>query len=93
MFTHLAIHYPKPQYRDDLLASMRRLDAAAQGAPGLITIGPWTEVDGGTRLVGIATWQSREAFDLAAPGLFAAVADDPFEVWQERKADNLFLER
>ena len=89
----MAIHYPKPEYREELRASMRRIDAAAQGASGLIRIGDWAEVDGGTRLVGIATWESREAFDLAAPGLFATVADDPFELWQERRADNLFLER
>jgi heme-degrading monooxygenase HmoA len=93
MFTHLAIHYPKQEYYADLLASMRRLDAAAQGMPGLIRIGDWTEVDGGARLVGIATWESREAFDAAAPSLFAVVADDPFALWQERRADNFFLER
>jgi heme-degrading monooxygenase HmoA len=93
MFTHVAIHYPKPEYRAELHASMRRLDAAAQGMPGLIRIGDWTEVDGGTRLVGIATWDSREAFEAAAPTLFAVVAGDPFAVWQERTADNFFLER
>lgn len=93
MFTHIAIHYPNPAHYDDLLASMRRLDAAAQGTPGLIRIGDWTEVDGGTRLVGIATWESREAFELAAPGLFAVVAEDPHELWRERPAENLFVER
>jgi hypothetical protein len=93
VFTHIAIHYPKPEFRDELLASMQRIDAAAQGMPGLIRIGEWTEVDGGTRLVGIATWESREAFDLAAPGLFTTVASDPFELWHEKGADNLFVER
>ena len=39
MFTHVAIHYPKPAHYHDLHASMRRLDAAAQGTPGLIQIG------------------------------------------------------
>ena len=32
MFIHLAIH-PKPEHVDDLLASMHRVDQAAQGAP------------------------------------------------------------
>jgi heme-degrading monooxygenase HmoA len=93
MFTHVAIHYPKPQYREELRQSMRRIDAAAQGMPGLVRIGDWAEVDGGTRLVGIATWQSREHFEAAAEKLFATVANDPFDLWQERKADNLFVER
>ena len=91
MFTHLAIHYPKPQYRDELRASMKRIDAAAQGLPGLIRIGDWGEING-DRLVGIATWESREAYEAVADELFATVANDPFDVWQERRAENLFLE-
>lgn len=93
MFTHMAIHYPRPEYRDEMLASMRRIDAAARGMAGLVRIGDWEEVDGGTRLVGIATWESRAAFDAAVEELFSVVADDPFEIWQERRAENLFLER
>ena len=41
-------------------------------------MGPWQEIDGG-RLVGLAIWESREAFLAAAPGIFAAVGDDPFD--------------
>lgn len=33
MFVHLAIHHPKPEYVDDVLASMHRVDKAAEGAP------------------------------------------------------------
>jgi len=93
MFTHMAIHYPKPEHREALRASMQRVAAAGQGMPGIIRIGEWAEVDEGTRLVGIATWQSREAFEAAAEQLFAVVADDPFDLWHERPTDSLFLER
>ena len=33
MFVHLAIHYPRPEYVDDVLGSMRRVDKAAEGTP------------------------------------------------------------
>ena len=33
MFVHLAIHYPRPEYVDDVLASMHRVDKAAEGTP------------------------------------------------------------
>jgi hypothetical protein len=29
VITHLVVHYPHPQYRPDMLASMHRVDAAA----------------------------------------------------------------
>jgi hypothetical protein len=44
-------------------------------------MGPWQEIDGG-RLVGLSIWESREAFLAAAPAIFAAVADDPFDEWE-----------
>ncbi len=91
MFTHMAIHHPKPEHRAAVLASMGRVDAAATGSPGLIRINAWSEVDG-IRLVGIAMWESRAAFEAAAPRMFAAVADDPFEVWSTAPAENFYLE-
>ena len=55
MFTHIAIHTPKPEHRDDVIASMQRAGAASDGAEGLLQMGPWQEIDGG-RLVGLAIW-------------------------------------
>lgn len=83
MFAHMVVHHPKPEHRDDMLASMKRVDAAAQGSPGLIRIGPWT--DGRTdRLVGLALWESREAWEASYERIFAAVADDPILEWSTR---------
>ena len=91
MFTHIAIHTPKPEHRDDVLASMQRAGAASDGAKGLLQMGPWREIDG-DRLVGLAIWESREAFLAAAPGIFAAVADDPFDEWHAEPVVSLQLE-
>ena len=91
MFTHIAIHIPKPEHRDDVLASMQRAAAASDGVEGLLQMGPWQEIDGG-RLVGLAIWASREAFLAAAPAIFAAVGDDPFDVWEAEPTVSLQLE-
>jgi heme-degrading monooxygenase HmoA len=90
MFVHLVIHYPKPEHADDLLNSMRRVDAAAQGAPGLVRIGPWRDERGG-RLVGLALWDSAEAYQASAERIFAAVADDPIPEWCERAPEVFHL--
>jgi hypothetical protein len=70
---------------------MGRVDAAAQGKPGLIRIHAWQEVSG-NRLVGIAVWASMEAFLAARDDIFAAVADDPFDVWFASPPDVMILE-
>jgi len=54
-------------------------------------MGTWQEIDGG-RLVGLAIWESREAFLAAAPGIFAAVGDDPFDEWEAGPIVSLRLE-
>jgi hypothetical protein len=54
-------------------------------------MGPWREIDGG-RLVGVAIWESREAFLAAAPGIFAAVDNDPFDEWEAEPVVSLQLE-
>jgi quinol monooxygenase YgiN len=90
MFVHLAIHHPKPEHAEDLLASMRRVDNAAQGAPGLIQIGAWRDQHS-DRLVGLALWESAEAFEASAGRIFQVVADDPFDEWLQRSPDVLYL--
>jgi hypothetical protein len=90
MFVHLAIHYPKPEHVDDVLASMRRVDKAAEGAPGLIAIGAWRD-QGSDRLVGLAQWESEEAYQATAPRIFEAVAGDPFDEWWVRPPEIFHL--
>lgn len=91
MITHLAIHHPKPEYKEDVLASMRRVDAAAAGKPGLIRVNGWREIEG-DRLVGIAMWESMESFRAAADDIFAVVKDDPFDLWEAAPIESMLLE-
>jgi uncharacterized protein YndB with AHSA1/START domain len=91
-FIHLALHYPHAEHAADLLASMQRVDAAAQGAPGLLEIGAWRDERTGC-LVGLARWESAEAWQASAEQIFAVVADDPFDQWCERPPDVFHLTR
>jgi heme-degrading monooxygenase HmoA len=86
MFVHLAIHHPKPEHVDDLLASMRRVDQEAQGSPGLIQIGAWRD-QGSDRVVGLALWESAEAFGASVERIFEVVADAPFDQWLRQPPD------
>jgi heme-degrading monooxygenase HmoA len=90
MFIQLAVHHPKPGRAADLLASMHRVDQAAQGSPGLVQIGAWQDQRSG-RVVGIAMWESQEAFAASAERIFQAVADDPFDQWLEQPPDVFHL--
>ena len=91
MFTHMAIHHPKPEHRDDVLASMNRVNIAAAGRPGLLAMNAWREIDGG-RVVAFATWDSRESWQAAAAEIFAVVAHDPFDQWETDQIDVMYLE-
>lgn len=90
MFIHLAIHHPKPEHADALLASMHRVDQAAQGATGLLQIGAWRD-QGSDRLVGLALWESAEAFEASAERIFQVVADAPFDQWLQQPPDVFHL--
>jgi hypothetical protein len=90
MFIHLAVHYHKPEHAGEMLASMHRVDKAAQGAPGLVQIGAWRDAKS-DRLIGLAIWQSQEAFEESAPGIFAAVENDPILEWSTRPPDTFHL--
>jgi quinol monooxygenase YgiN len=90
MFVHLAIHHPKPEHAEELLASMHRVDKAAQGAPGLVQIGAWRD-QRSDRVVGLAIWESAEAFEASAGRIFQVVADEPLDEWLLRSPDVLYL--
>jgi heme-degrading monooxygenase HmoA len=81
MFTHLSIHHPKPGQRDALVDSMHRFGAALAGAPGLISVHALHDADKDV-LVGLALWESEDAFRASIHLAGAAVADDPFDDWE-----------
>ena len=85
-----AVHYPKPEHREDLIGAMKRLAAATEGLAGLDEIGGFEDAEGG-RIVAISVWASPEAMQAGMPVLGAAIADVPFDEWERRPGSMTFL--
>jgi hypothetical protein len=85
-----AVHYPRPEHREDLLAAMKRLAAASEGLAGLEEIGAFEDAEGG-RIVAISVWASPEAMQAGLPVLGGAIADVPFDAWERQPGSMQFL--
>ena len=90
MFVLASVHHPHPEHREALIDSMHRYGAAIDGMPGLMSIHTMADA-GSDRLVGLAIFESQEAFARLAPIARAAVADDPFDVWEREPIDGFRL--
>ena len=82
MLVHLAIHTPKPERIDDLIASMQRFAAAGRSQTGLQEVHTMRDAESG-KLLGLAIWESRQAFDEGVQAMRAAVENDPFLEWED----------
>ena len=91
MFVHLSFHSPRPDHEADLVASMHRFGNAAAGAPGLLHAATLKEARSG-RLVGLMVWDSRASWQEGVERSRAAVADDDFDLWEEREPESFLLD-
>jgi heme-degrading monooxygenase HmoA len=82
MLVHLAIHTPRPEHIDDLIASMERFAAAGRSQAGLQEVHTMRDADSG-KLLGLAIWESRDAFDAGVQSMRAAAENDPFLEWED----------
>lgn len=89
-FVHLAVHHPKPGCVDEVLEQMLEVDAAAQGAPGLIQIGAWRD-ERTDRLIGLAIWESKEAWAGSVEKIFSVVDQDRLDAALARDPDVFHL--
>jgi heme-degrading monooxygenase HmoA len=76
----MSIHAPHPHAVDALVDSMHRYGAALATQPGLVKTGVFKTADG--RLVGLAVWESEDAWRAGRSAGGAAVKDDPFDEWE-----------
>ena len=82
MIVHVAIHTPTPEGVEPLIDSMQRFAEAGRTQPGLQEVHTMREEESG-RLLGLAIWESREAFENGVRAMRAAVGDDPFMDWED----------
>lgn len=81
MYSHLSIHHPKPGQREALVESMHRYGDALAGAPGLVSVHTFEDREQSV-LVGLALWETEDAFRASVGIARAAIQDDPFDDWE-----------
>jgi heme-degrading monooxygenase HmoA len=91
MIVHLSIHTPRPGKEAELIASMHRYGAAAEGRPGFIDAKTLRDRHTG-RLVGMARWKDEASWQEGVWSMRAAVAADPFDEWEAAEVEGFFLE-
>ena len=79
MFVSISVHRLKPGKEQLMIDSMRRYSAARE-AGGVQRIHELRD-EGSGALVGLAIWDSKEAYEAAGPALMSAVEDDDFGDW------------
>lgn len=91
MIVHLSIHRPLPGRETDLIESMHRFGAADGSIPGLREAHTLRDRESGA-LVGLAIWESEDAFRSGVPRMRAAVEGDDFLAWEHGLPEVFLLE-
>jgi heme-degrading monooxygenase HmoA len=91
MLVHLSIHTPKQGKEPDLIASMHRFGAAAEGVAGFVDAKVLRDRRSG-RLVGMARWEDEESWRAGVERMRAAVAEDPFDLWEAVEPEGFVLD-
>jgi heme-degrading monooxygenase HmoA len=81
MLVHVSIHRPIEGKEQALIDSMHRFGKAEGDIPGLREVHTLRDRETGT-LVGLAIWESEEAFRGGVPRMRAAVEGDDFLAWE-----------
>ena len=81
-YVHIAVHRPRAGKRRDVVASMYRMRDAILAQPGIIDCFTLAD-DESDALIGIAIWESHEAYLAARAAMAAAVEGDPFGEWED----------
>ena len=91
MLITIATHYPHVDHVAELEGHMNLVrDTVRDGAGGLVDFDCYRSEDG-TRLFGVARWESREAFEASLP-LIASNADRRRDEWTVAEDELLTLE-
>jgi heme-degrading monooxygenase HmoA len=90
VFVHLAIHNPRPGKAEAMLESMKGFGEAMKAAPGFVLHGSLRD-ERSTRLVGLAVWESRQAWEAAIGAAREAIADLDIDELLEEPPDVFLL--
>jgi heme-degrading monooxygenase HmoA len=76
-YLFMILHYPRPEYRDELLAGMSRVADVMRTVPGCLEVAPWQQLDSEC-VAAVSRWDSPEATKLGWAAVEAAGLDPSF---------------
>jgi heme-degrading monooxygenase HmoA len=84
----VAFHYPKPEYRDELVQRVRRAAEVMATVPGCLDVGCWHEEATGA-VVTTGKWESKDALRAGFAAVAAADVDYDERESRPREVFNL----
>src|SRR5690348_8705262 len=83
-YLFMAFHYPRPEYRTELIQHIQHVGAALRAQPGLLELADFDDPASG-RIVAISIWESAEAFRVGRQRAMASLgAEPPYDLWETR---------
>jgi heme-degrading monooxygenase HmoA len=84
-YLFMAFHYPRPEYRNDLLLWIHQVGAALRAQPGLLQLGDFDDPTNG-RIVAVSIWESAEHFRAGWEKAAASLNFDEalYDLWETR---------
>ncbi|HST89102.1 MAG TPA: hypothetical protein VLJ14_12050 [Ktedonobacterales bacterium] len=91
-YLFMAFHYPRPEYRNDLLEWIQRVGAALRAQPGLLELADFDDPANG-RIVAVSIWDSAEHFRTGRErGMASLNAEAPYDLWERHPLEVFTLE-
>lgn len=78
----VALHYPRPEHRDEMISRVRQAAAVMAATPGCLAVECWVSEDG-QAVVTTGQWESEEALTAGFAAVRAADVDFGYD---EREA-------
>jgi hypothetical protein len=87
----MAYHFPRPEYRHDLLRWTQRVADALRAQPGLLQVGDFDDPANG-RIFAISIWESTERFRAGWERAMASLGTEPpYDLWETRPLEVVAL--
>jgi quinol monooxygenase YgiN len=86
----VAVHYPTPEYRAELIQRVRRAAEVMATVPGCLDVGCWQE-DATGNIVTTGKWESKDAMMAAFAAVAAAAVDFDYDDRESQPRDVLNL--
>lgn len=90
-YLFMAFHYPKSEYRADLLRWIARVGAALTAQPGLLELADFDD-PANDRIVAVSIWESAEHFRVGRDRAMDSLDEEaPYDLWETRPLEVVTL--